>query len=97
MTVERSSAILLRPLVTEKSSAVLEHGQVVFKVERSANKSQIRRAVEELFKVKVKAVNTMIIKGKTKNLRGIKGRRNDSKKAIVTLEQGQTIDIGSGV
>lgn len=97
MSVEHASGVILRPVVTEKSSAVLEHNQVVFRVRRSATKPEIRRAVEELFKVKVRAVNTLITKGKTKRLRGITGRRSDIKKAVVTLQPGQSIDIGAGV
>ncbi len=97
MNVERSCEIVLRPLVTEKSSAALEHNQVVFRVNRQATKAQIREAVERLFKVKVTAVNTLVAKGKTKRLRGVKGRRSDVKKAFVTLEAGQSIDLGSEV
>ena len=97
MNVSRSCEIVLRPLVTEKSSAALEHNQVVFRVNREATKRQIREAVERLFKVKVTAVNTLVAKGKTKRLRGIKGRRSDQKKAFVTLASGQSIDLGSEV
>lgn len=97
MSVGHASGVILRPVVTEKSSSVLEHGQVVFRVRRSATKPEIRRAVEELFKVKVVSVNTLIAKGKKKRLRGVLGRRSDVKKAIVTLQPGQSIDIGAGV
>ncbi len=97
MTVARSCEIILRPLVTEKSSAALEHNQVVFRVSRSASKPQIRKAVEELFKVKVASVNTLVSKGKTKRLRGVTGRRSDMKKAFVTLAAGQSIDLGSEI
>lgn len=97
MNVSQSCEIVLRPLVTEKSSAALEHNQVVFRVNRQATKQQIREAVERLFKVKVTAVNTLVAKGKTKRLRGIKGRRSDQKKAFVTLAPGQSIDLGSEV
>ena len=97
MNVARSCEVLLRPLVTEKSSAALEHNQLVFRVNRAATKPQIRAAVERLFKVKVTAVNTLVAKGKTKRLRGIKGRRSDQKKAFVTLAPGQSVDLGSEV
>ncbi len=97
MNVIRSCEVLVRPLVSEKSSAVLEHNQVVFRVNRRATKPQIRAAVERLFKVEVVAVNTLVTKGKWKRLRGIKGRRSDQKKAFVTLAPGQTIDLGSEV
>lgn len=85
------------PVVTEKSSMGSEHGQVTFRVPLTANKPAIKQAVEVLFGVKVKAVNTLINQGKTKRFKGVKAFRSDSKKAIVTLEAGQTIDVGSGV
>ncbi len=97
MNVSRSCEIVLRPLVTEKSTAALEANQVVFRVSRTATKPQIRAAVERLFKVKVVAVNTLITKGKVKRLRGVKGRRQDMKKAFVTLDEGQSIEIGSEI
>lgn len=97
MNVARSCEIVIRPLVTEKSSAALEHNQVVFRVSMKATKPQIRKAVEELFKVKVTSVNTLISKGKSKRLRGIKGRRSDMKKAFVSLAAGQSIDLGSEI
>ena len=74
-----------------------EHGQVTFRVAKDASKPEIKAAVENLFDVKVKAVNTLIQKGKTKRFKGVMGRRSDFKKAIVTLEEGQTIDTGTGV
>jgi large subunit ribosomal protein L23 len=89
--------IIRSPVVTEKSTRGSEHGQVTFKVPTTATKPQVKAAVEALFKVKVKAVNTSIQKGKTKVFKGIKAFRSDSKKAIVTLEPGQTIDVGTGV
>ncbi|MFP4313599.1 MAG: 50S ribosomal protein L23 [Alphaproteobacteria bacterium] len=85
------------PHITEKATMGSEHGQVTFRVRKDATKPQIKDAVEALFGVKVKGVNTMIQKGKTKRFRGIMGRRNDFKKAIVTLEEGQMIDTGTGV
>ena len=84
---------IIRPLVTEKSTMGGEHGQVSFVVAMTATKPEIKAAVEMLFDVKVKAVNTMITKGKTKMFRGRPGRRSDVKKAVVTLADGQTIDF----
>ena len=89
--------IIRRPHVTEKSTLGSEHGQVSFVVPLSATKPQIQEAVEVLFGVKVTGVNTLVQKGKTKRFKGTKGRRSDMKKAIVTLEEGQTIDVGTGV
>ena len=84
---------ILRPLVTEKATMGNEHGQVSFVVAMTATKPEIKAAVEMLFNVKVMAVNTSILKGKTKIFRGRKGRRTDTKKAIVTLAEGQVIDM----
>lgn len=89
--------IISRPVVTEKSTMGSQHSQVTFRVPSTATKPQIKTAVETLFEVKVKGVNTMVSKGKTKRFKGIMGRRTDVKKAIVTLEEGQTIDVGVGV
>lgn len=89
--------VISQPLVTEKSTLGSQDGQVTFRVPRTATKPQIKTAVEVLFDVKVKGVNTMVQKGKTKRFKGIMGRRNDTKKAIVTLEEGQTIDVGTGI
>ena len=84
---------IIRPLVTEKATMGNEHGQVSFVVAITATKPEIKAAVEMLFNVKVAAVNTSILKGKTKNFRGRPGRRSDTKKAIVTLAEGQAIDL----
>lgn len=89
--------IIRNPIVTEKSTMGSVHGQVTFKVPLSATKPRIKVAVETLFKVDVKNVNTLIQKGKTKRFKGIKAFRGDQKKAIVTLKEGQTIDIGTGL
>ena len=89
--------IIQHPVVTEKSSLGSQYGQVTFKVAKTATKPQIKEAVEGLFGVKVKNVNTLIQKGKTKRFRGVVGRRSDSKKAVITLEEGQTIDLGTGI
>ncbi len=83
--------------VTEKSTRGSENNQVTFKVSKEATKPQIKAAVEALFEVKVKGVNTLVLKGKTKFFKGRKGFRSDVKKAMVTLEPGQMIDTGTGV
>jgi len=90
-------ATIIRPMITEKATRVLEHNQVVFQVHLDANKQAIRLAVEKLFKVKVTAVNTQIRKGKTKVFRGRRGFRTDVKLAYVTLAEGQSIDVQAGI
>jgi len=94
---ERMYDLILAPVITEKSTMGSEHRQVTFKVPLDATKPEIKAAVEGLFNVKVDAVNTLIQKGKTKRFRGIVGRRSDYKKAIVTLSEGHTIDVTTGV
>jgi len=89
--------VIRKPIITEKATMASEHGAVVFEVDIAANKPQIKEAVEALFGVKVKAVNTTITKGKTKRFRGQMGRRKDVKKAYVTLEEGNTIDVTTGL
>ena len=89
--------IIRKPLVTEKSTMASENGAVVFEVSIDSNKPQIKEAVEALFGVKVKAVNTSITKGKQKRFKGVLGRRKDVKKAFVTLEDGNTIDVKTGL
>lgn len=89
--------IIAKPVITEKAAIGSEHGQVTFNVPLEATKPQIKSAVEALFEVKVKGVNTLITKGKRKVFKGMRGKRSDVKKAIVTLEQGQTIDVGTGL
>ncbi len=88
---------IVSPVITEKSTIVSEHNQVIFEVAIGATKVEIKEAVETLFKVSVTAVNTMRVKGKTKRFRGIAGRRKDIKKAVVTLKDGDTIDIATGL
>ena len=88
---------ILSPLVTEKTTNLSEQNKVVFKVSVKSNKRQIKKSVEEIFKVKVKSVNTLRRKGKATNFRNIKGKRKDFKHAIITLEEGQTIDTMGGV
>ncbi len=89
--------VLVAPVITEKATLASENNQVTFKVARSATKPQIKEAVERLFKVKVKSVNTLNRKGKLKRFRGIAGKQNDVKKAIVTLVEGHSIDITTGL
>ena len=89
--------VLLKPVITEKATMASEAGAVVFQVTKTATKPAIKEAVEALFGVKVKAVNTTITKGKTKRFRGRPGVRSDVKKAYVMLEDGQTIDVTTGL
>jgi large subunit ribosomal protein L23 len=89
--------VIRKPIITEKSTMASENGAVVFEVAIDSNKPQIKEAVESLFGVKVKAVNTTITKGKQKRFRGQIGRRKDVKKAYVTLEEGNTIDVSTGL
>lgn len=89
--------VIRKPVITEKSTMASESGAVVFEVDISASKPRIREAVESLFGVRVKAVNTTITKGKVKRFRGRPGRRKDVKKAYVTLEEGNTIDVTTGL
>ena len=97
MSTERNYNVLVGPLVTEKATMLSEHGQIAFRVRLDATKVEIRRAVENLFNVKVTAVNTLRVKGKTKLFRGRRGRRSDYKKAIVTLAEGQNVDYLAGL
>ena len=89
--------VIRAPVVTEKSTRVSEHNQVVFKVRQQATKPEIKAAVEGLFNVKVTAVNTLLQKGKMKRFKGRVGFRSDVKKAIVTLAEGQSIDVTTGI
>jgi len=89
--------VIRKPIITEKATLASENGAIVFEVAHDSNKPQIKEAVEALFGVKVKAVNTVITKGKSKRFRGIKGTRKDVKKAYVTLEEGNSIDVTTGL
>ena len=89
--------VILSPIVTEKATAASEHNQVMFRVRRDATKPEIKEAVEKLFDVKVKRVNTLVKKGKKKVFRGVRGMQGDVKKAIVTLVEGHSIDITTGL
>jgi large subunit ribosomal protein L23 len=88
---------ILAPVITEKANILSEQNKVVFQVADDATKDEIASAVEALFKVTVTKVNTLNVKGKTKRFRGRPGRRSDVKKAIVTLADGQSIDITTGL
>ena len=94
---ERMYHTILSPLVTEKATLNNERGQVTFKVATDATKPQIKAAVEKLFDVKVVSVNTLVTEGKVKVFRGRLGQRSDVKKAVVTLEEGHSIDVTTGL
>ena len=97
MATARHYDTIIAPVITEKATVLTELNKVVFQVAIDSTKDEIAAAVEELFKVRVIKVNTLITKGKTKRFRGILGKRSDVKKAIVTLQEGQTIDISTGL
>ena len=88
---------ILAPVITEKATYLSDQNKVVFRVAKDATKAEIADAIQELFKVTVVKVNTLVVKGKTKRWRGRPGRRNDVKKAIVTLADGQSIDVATGL
>ena len=89
--------VILSPVITEKATTLSEHNKVVFRVRKDATKPQIKEAVERLFNVKVVSVNTLVVKGKVKMFRGKRGQRSDVKKAVVTLAEGQSIDVTTGI
>ena len=97
MTDVRHYDVIVSPIITEKSTFAAEQNQVMFNVAGNATKPQIKGAVEALFGVKVKAVNTMVRMGKVKRFRGIKGKQSDVKKAVVTLVDGESIDVTTGL
>jgi large subunit ribosomal protein L23 len=97
MVAIRHYDTILAPVITEKTTILSEQNKVVFRVPLDATKPQIKEAVEALFRVKVTAVNTILTKGKTKRFKGTPGRRSDVKKAIVTLAEGQSIDVTTGL
>jgi len=96
-TDPRHYDVIVSPVITEKATNASEHNKVVFKVALSATKPQIKEAVEKLFDVKVKSVNTLRREGKWKAFKGRLGKQSDTKRAIVTLEEGQTIDVTTGL
>jgi large subunit ribosomal protein L23 len=97
MSKERYYDIILSPVITEKSTMAAENNKVVFNVRKDASKPEIKAAIEALFGVKVEKVNTLVRKGKVKRFRGTVGRQSDVKKAIVTLAEGQSIDLTTGL
>ena len=97
VTKARAYDIIRSPVITEKATLGSQHNQVTFRVPLDATKPEIKAAVESVFSVKVKAVNTLRTEGKTKRFRGFIGKRNDYKKAIVSLAEGQSIDVTTGV
>jgi large subunit ribosomal protein L23 len=97
MTDLRHYDVIVSPAITEKSTVASEHNQVIFNVAKKASKPEIKAAVEALFGVKVTAVNTLVRKGKLKRFRGTVGRQSDFKKAIVTLADGHSIDVATGL
>lgn len=97
MSTEQYYDVIRAPVITEKATIASENNQIVFRVAIDADKKVIKEAVEALFDVKVKAVNTLRRKGKAKRFRGIPGRQNEMKKAIVTLEDGDSIDVTTGL
>jgi large subunit ribosomal protein L23 len=97
MTDPRHYDVIRSPVITEKATLASDVNQVIFRVAIDATKPQIKEAVEKLFDVKVTAVNTLVTKGKTKRFKGRLGTRSDVKKAIVTLAEGQSIDVTTGL
>jgi large subunit ribosomal protein L23 len=97
LTRQQMFDIVRSPVITEKATNVSEHNQVIFRVPLTATKRQVRAAIERLFNVKVTAVNTIRVRGKLKRFRGRVGRRSDYKKALVTLSEGQRIDVTTGI
>tara|TARA_B100001564_G_C20137287_1_gene444983 strand:+ start:126 stop:455 length:330 start_codon:yes stop_codon:yes gene_type:complete len=96
VSINKAYQVILNPLVTEKATQLSEFNKVVFSVPLSANKLDIKSSIERIYSVKVLSVNTILLKGKTKRFKGVLGRRNSSKKAIVTLAPGNTIDLSVG-
>ena len=97
MTRNSQYDVIRGPVITEKATAASEQNKVVFNVARGATKPQIKAAIEALFQVKVMAVNTLTRKGKVKRFRGFLGRQSDVKRAVVTLAEGQSIDVTTGL
>jgi large subunit ribosomal protein L23 len=97
LTRQQMYDIIRSPVITEKATNASEHNQVIFRVPLTATKHEVKAAVEGLFRVNVTAVNTIRMMGKTKRVRGRPGRRSDYKKAIVTLREGQRIDVTTGI
>ena len=96
VSINKAYQVILNPLVTEKATQLSQYNKIVFSVPLSANKIDIKSSIEKIYSVKVLSVNTILLKGKTKRFKGVLGRRNSSKKAIVTLAPGNTIDLSVG-
>jgi large subunit ribosomal protein L23 len=94
---DRMLEIIRAPVITEKSTMGSEHNQVTFRVSLDATKPEIKASIESLFNVKVRKVNTLRVKGKTKRFKGVMGKRSDIKKAMITLETGYSIDVTTGI
>jgi len=97
ISLNKAYQTILNPLVTEKSTQQSEFNKMVFSVPLNATKLEIKSSIEKIFSVKVNAVNTILLKGKVKRFKGVSGRRSDTKKAIITLAPGNTIDLSAGV
>ena len=97
ITQNKAYQVILNPLVTEKSTQQSEYNKMVFSVPVNATKLEVKSSIEKIFSVKVKSVNTILLKGKVKRFKGVLGRRSNTKKAIVTLAPGNTIDLSAGV
>ena len=97
VSLNKAYQVILNPLVTEKSTQMSEYNKVVFSVPLGASKFDVKSSIEKIFSVKVKSVNTILLKGKVKRFKGVLGKRSDTKKAIVTLAAGNTIDLSVGV
>ena len=97
ISFNKAYQIVLNPLVTEKATQMSDFNKMVFSVPLTANKLDIKASIEKIFSVKVKTVNTILLKGKVKRFKGVLGRRINTKKAIITLEPGNTIDLSVGV
>ena len=97
ISLNKAYQVVLNPLITEKATQLSEFNKMVFSVPLTASKIDIKLSIEKIFSVKVKSVNTILLKGKVKRFKGVIGRRSNTKKAIVTLEPGNTIDLSVGV
>ena len=97
LSMERVYDVIMAPVITEKTNVGSERNQITFRVPLNASKPEIKFAVEELFRVRVKAINTLIRKGKSKRFRGRYGKQNDVKRAVVTLRDGYSIDVTTGI
>ena len=97
ISLNKSYQVILNPVITEKATQLSEFNKMVFSVPLSASKLDIKSSIEKIFSVKVKSVNTILVKGKVKRFKGVLGRRSNTKKAIITLEQGNSIDLSAGV